>query len=132
MGLQDSVRITVDVAAVPHYWRRNGPRVTLVRYRRLDSTFSYIYHTDLWISRRWLVRKGRIEDAKKALLRLTSKNRETNFDPDETVAMMIHTTALEEKITRGASYWDCFRGTDLRRTEIVRIATIQLMRIMYF
>jgi MFS transporter, SP family, general alpha glucoside:H+ symporter len=67
----------------------------------------------------WLVRKGRMEDAKKSLLRLTSKNRETEFDPDETVAMMVHTTALEEKITKGASYIDCFRGTDLRRTEIV-------------
>jgi predicted alpha-1,6-mannanase (GH76 family) len=32
--------------------------------------------------------------------------------------MMVHTTALEEKITQGASYLDCFRGTDLRRTEI--------------
>lgn len=67
----------------------------------------------------WLVRKGRIEDAKKALLRLTSTNRETDFDADETIAMMVHTTALEEKITKGASYLDCFRGTDLRRTEIV-------------
>ncbi|QKX54108.1 uncharacterized protein TRUGW13939_01191 [Talaromyces rugulosus] len=67
----------------------------------------------------WLVRKGRVQDAKKSLLRLTSVNRETDFDADETVAMMVHTAALEEKITQGASYWDCFRGTDLRRTEIV-------------
>jgi MFS transporter, SP family, general alpha glucoside:H+ symporter len=67
----------------------------------------------------WLVRKGRIADAKHALLRLTSLNRETDFDADETIAMMAHTTALEEKITTGATYWDCFRGTDLRRTEIV-------------
>jgi SP family general alpha glucoside:H+ symporter-like MFS transporter len=67
----------------------------------------------------WLVRKGRTEDAKKALLRLTSKNKETDFDADETVAMMVHTTALEEKITSGASYLDCFRGVDRRRTEIV-------------
>jgi len=67
----------------------------------------------------WLVRKGRIEDAKKALLRLTSLNRETDFNADETVAMMVHTTALEERITKGATYLDCFRGTDLRRTEIV-------------
>jgi SP family general alpha glucoside:H+ symporter-like MFS transporter len=67
----------------------------------------------------WLVRKGRTNDAKRSLLRLTSLNRETDFDADETVAMMVHTTALEEKITRGASYLDCFRGTDLRRTEIV-------------
>ncbi|CRG92110.1 Maltose permease MAL31 [Talaromyces islandicus] len=67
----------------------------------------------------WLVRKGRVQDAKHSLLRLTSVKRETDFDADETVAMMVHTAALEEKITQGASYWDCFRGTDLRRTEIV-------------
>ncbi|KAH8712212.1 general substrate transporter [Phaeosphaeriaceae sp. PMI808] len=70
----------------------------------------------------WLVRKGRLEDAKKSLLRLTSLNRETDFDADETVAMMVHTTALEEKITQGASYLDCFKGVDLRRTEIVCMA----------
>jgi MFS transporter, SP family, general alpha glucoside:H+ symporter len=67
----------------------------------------------------WLVRKGRLESAKKSLLRLTSPSRETDFDADETIAMMVHTTALEEKITRGTSYLDCFKGTDLRRTEIV-------------
>lgn len=67
----------------------------------------------------WLVRKGRVADAKKSLLRLTSLNRETNFNADETIAMMVHTTALEEKITTGASYLDCFRGVDRRRTEIV-------------
>jgi SP family general alpha glucoside:H+ symporter-like MFS transporter len=67
----------------------------------------------------WLVRKGRTEEAKKSLLRLTSTNKETDFDADETISMMVHTTALEEKITSGATYWDCFKGTDLRRTEIV-------------
>lgn len=76
---------------------------------------SNIYSESPW----WLVRKGRIADAKKSLLRLTSLDRETDFDADETIAMMAHTTALEEEITRGASYWDCFKGTDLRRTEIV-------------
>ena len=67
----------------------------------------------------WLVRKNRIQDAKHSLLRLTSLNRETDFDADETVAMMVHTTALEERITKGATYLDCFKGTDLRRTEII-------------
>ncbi|PWY72032.1 sugar transporter [Aspergillus eucalypticola CBS 122712] len=67
----------------------------------------------------WLVRKGKIQQAKKALLRLTSVKRETNFDADETISMMVHTTSLENKITTGASYLDCFKGTDLRRTEIV-------------
>ncbi|KAK4463006.1 general substrate transporter [Cladorrhinum samala] len=67
----------------------------------------------------WLVRKGKLDKAKRALLRLTSLNRETDFDADETVDMMVHTTALEERTTTGASYLDCFKGHDLRRTEIV-------------
>ncbi|KAJ5666878.1 Maltose permease MAL61 [Penicillium macrosclerotiorum] len=67
----------------------------------------------------WLVRRGRTQDAKRALERLTSKNSESDFDADETISMMVHTTALEAKITKGASYLDCFKGTDLRRTEIV-------------
>ncbi|PYH90816.1 sugar transporter [Aspergillus ellipticus CBS 707.79] len=67
----------------------------------------------------WLVRKGKTQQAKNALLRLTSLNREVDFDADETISMMVHTTALEKKITTGASYLDCFRGTNLRRTEIV-------------
>ncbi|KAH7134799.1 general substrate transporter [Dactylonectria estremocensis] len=67
----------------------------------------------------WLVRKGRLDEAKHSLIRLTSVERETDFDADETIAMMVHTTALENKITAGASYWDCFKGVDRRRTEIV-------------
>jgi SP family general alpha glucoside:H+ symporter-like MFS transporter len=67
----------------------------------------------------WLVRKGRIADAKRSLLRLTSLDRDTGFDADETISMMVHTTNLEEKITSGASYLDCFKGVNLRRTEIV-------------
>jgi len=50
-------------------------------------------------------------------MRLTTPS--PDFNPDETIDMMRHTTALENEITSGASYIDCFRGTDLRRTEIV-------------
>ncbi|KAJ7249829.1 hypothetical protein C8J57DRAFT_1239397 [Mycena rebaudengoi] len=39
---------------------------------------------------------------------------ETAFHADETLAMMRYTTILEEKLTRGATYWDWFKGTDLR------------------
>ncbi|KAF8179558.1 maltose permease MAL61 [Mycena galopus ATCC 62051] len=82
----------------------------------------------------WLVRRGRLEDARRSILRLTSGasltgegttiektsgEKAKEFSVDETLAMMQHTTMLEEKITRGATYWDCFKGTDLRRTEIV-------------
>ncbi|KAK4689908.1 MFS transporter, SP family, general alpha glucoside:H+ symporter, partial [Tremellales sp. Uapishka_1] len=67
----------------------------------------------------WLVRKGRIEDAKKSLLRLTSLDRETDFDVAETVDMMRHTARLESQLESGTTYFDCFRGVNLRRTEIV-------------
>ena len=68
----------------------------------------------------WLVRKGRKEDAKKMLLRLTSRN-QGQFNADETVSMMIHTNELEKAATEGTSYLDCFKKTDLRRTEICAI-----------
>ena len=47
----------------------------------------------------WLVRRRKLDEAKKSLLRLTSRNQETDFDADETVAMMVHTTALEQKVS---------------------------------
>ncbi|KAJ6019449.1 hypothetical protein N7522_001516 [Penicillium canescens] len=61
----------------------------------------------------WLVRKGRLADAKNSLLRLTSLDRETDFNADETVAMMVHTNALEKSVSEGATYLDCFRGNGL-------------------
>jgi SP family general alpha glucoside:H+ symporter-like MFS transporter len=68
----------------------------------------------------WLVRKGRHEEAKTQVLRLTSRNQaESSFNVDETVNMMIYTNELEKASTSGTSYWYCFKGTDLRRTEIV-------------
>ncbi|CAK7207521.1 hypothetical protein SEUCBS139899_010331 [Sporothrix eucalyptigena] len=67
----------------------------------------------------WLVRKGRYDDARKMLLRLTSPKRDPTFDATETVDMMRHTNDLEKDLSEGASYLDCFRGANLRRTEIV-------------
>lgn len=66
----------------------------------------------------WLVRKGRLDDAKHVLLRLTSRNSPT-FNPDETVIMMKQTDDFEKSINEGTTYADCFKGVDLRRTEIV-------------
>lgn len=67
----------------------------------------------------WLVRQGRLDDAERALKRLTSKDKDgDDFDPAKTVAMMLHTNELEKEQTAGVSYFDCFKGTDLRRTEI--------------
>ena len=68
----------------------------------------------------WLVRKGQTEEAVNSLLRLTSKA-DADFDAHETVAMMVHTNEMEKEIMSGTSYLDCFRGYDLRRTEIACI-----------
>jgi SP family general alpha glucoside:H+ symporter-like MFS transporter len=67
-----------------------------------------------------LVRKGRIEDAEKSLRRLQSKS--ANIDIKDTLATIVHTNQLEVQLAAGTSYWDCFRGTELRRTEIACMA----------
>ncbi|KIX02379.1 uncharacterized protein Z518_08320 [Rhinocladiella mackenziei CBS 650.93] len=67
----------------------------------------------------WLVRHEKIHEAKKALLRLTTKSSDPDFNADETVAMMQHTNEVEKYLNSGGvSYLDCLKGTDLRRTEI--------------
>lgn len=65
----------------------------------------------------WLVRKNRLDDAKKQLLRLAS-NRRGSVNLDSQVSMMVYTNELEKANSDGASYMDCFKGTNLRRTEI--------------
>ncbi|PLB53878.1 putative MFS alpha-glucoside transporter [Aspergillus steynii IBT 23096] len=65
----------------------------------------------------WLIRKDRREDAVKALNRLT-KTGHPDFNAEETVAMIVYTNALEQRVETGTSYLDCFKGVDLRRTEI--------------
>ena len=68
----------------------------------------------------WLVRHGRMEEAKHAVLRLTTTS-DPDFNADKAVAMMEHTNEVEKEISAGTSYWDCFTGVDLRRTEITSI-----------
>lgn len=76
----------------------------------------------------WLIRKGRYEDAVKAVKRLSSKSAESNAR--QAVALMIHTNKLEQKEEKNAkeeasglkAYLRCFQGTNLRRTEIACIA----------
>ncbi|KAI1453835.1 sugar transporter [Annulohypoxylon moriforme] len=66
----------------------------------------------------WHVRHGNREAAKASLLRLTSRN-DPSFNADETIAMIEHTNELEKRMKDGLTYRDCFKGIDLRRTEIV-------------
>lgn len=75
----------------------------------------------------WLVRHGRKEQAKRVLLRLTRAT--PDWELDNTIAMMEHTESVEaysssrnpkSKSSRfsDTSYIACFRGSNLRRTEI--------------
>ena len=38
------------------------------------------------------------------------------------LAMMVHTAKLESEIEAGTTYWECFKGVDLRRTEVCCMA----------
>ncbi|KAI1845184.1 hypothetical protein JX265_006979 [Neoarthrinium moseri] len=64
----------------------------------------------------WLVRKGRLEEAAKAVKRLGRASVLTNIE--ESVAMMRRTIELEKSV-KEPSYVELFQGTDLYRTLIV-------------
>ncbi|KAK9236703.1 maltose permease MAL61 [Lipomyces kononenkoae] len=82
----------------------------------------------------WYVRRGKIDEAEKSLKRLTSTT--IKVDIPATVAMMVHTTEMEKQFQEGTSYWDCFKGIDLRRTEIscmsLVIQSVSLGKILAF
>ncbi|KAJ6445151.1 MFS transporter, SP family, general alpha glucoside:H+ symporter [Purpureocillium lavendulum] len=66
----------------------------------------------------WLVRQGRLEEAKAVLRRLTSPQN-TNFDINKSVTMMIATTEHERTVHAETSYRACFQSTNLKRTMTV-------------
>ena len=68
----------------------------------------------------YLVRMNRLEEAEKSLRRLQSPK--ANINPKNTLATIIHTDQYEERHQVGTSYWDCFKGPELRRTEIACMA----------
>ncbi|GAA6059559.1 hypothetical protein JCM10212_000615 [Sporobolomyces blumeae] len=69
----------------------------------------------------WYVRNGKTEEAKTVLRRLGSE-KPGAINAEERVAQMVHTNEMEKVMDAGTSYLDCFRGTNLRRTEIAAVA----------
>lgn len=65
------------------------------------------------------VRRGKIEQARHSLMRLRQDTPERQREVEATLAYIQHTTELEKSETANASFLDCFKGTNLRRTEIV-------------
>ncbi|CAN6633010.1 alpha-glucosides permease Mph3p [Trichomonascus vanleenenianus] len=69
----------------------------------------------------WLVRKGRLEDARGSLKRLAwgSSNED---ELDKTLLVIEQTDLLERELKNSTRYMDCFKGANLRRTEICSMA----------
>ena len=65
----------------------------------------------------YLARIGKLEEAEQSLRRLQSP-KATHVNPKRTLATIVYTNNLEEQLSVGTSYWDCFKGFELRRTEI--------------
>jgi MFS transporter, SP family, general alpha glucoside:H+ symporter len=67
----------------------------------------------------WLVRVGREEDAAKVVKRLMSKKERADENAvNNTISAMKLTNEHEKALSAGTSYLDCFKGIDLRRTEV--------------
>ena len=62
----------------------------------------------------WLVRHEKIEEAEKVLRRLAS----ATVDVEPTLAKIIETDQLEQKLESGTTYADCFKGSNWRRTRL--------------
>lgn len=65
------------------------------------------------------VRRGKMDMARHSLMRLRQETPNKERDVAATLAYIRYTTELEKAETDGASIWDCFKGANLRRTEIV-------------
>lgn len=68
----------------------------------------------------YYVRKGRYEDAERSVIRLAHAG--DHVQPADTVAMMVRTNQAELENEAGTSYLECFKGVNLRRTEIACMA----------
>jgi SP family general alpha glucoside:H+ symporter-like MFS transporter len=68
----------------------------------------------------WLVRKGRIEEAKRTLVRTASKGYwdSENRNIDAYIAVIQHTDELERAEAASGSFREMWKGTNRRRTEV--------------
>ncbi|GAQ05188.1 maltose permease MAL31 [Aspergillus lentulus] len=64
------------------------------------------------------VRRGKVDQARKSLKRLRQDTPEKDREIEATLAYIQHTTKLEQAETENASFLECFKGTNRRRTEI--------------
>ncbi|KZT57947.1 general substrate transporter [Calocera cornea HHB12733] len=68
----------------------------------------------------WLVRKGKVEQAKAVIARLAGPT----LDLDLHVNQIKETIELEQREAATSSYWDLFRGVNLRRTIVASMVFV--------
>ncbi|KAM6507046.1 hypothetical protein FALCPG4_018436 [Fusarium falciforme] len=96
----------------------------------------------------WLVRKGKLGEAKRPLLRLTISAQQADqqtsvvgeqgraapstvpgFDVDKTISMTVYTNEVEKAETEGTGYLDLFRGSVSRRKTKIVCATWSVQQL---
>lgn len=76
----------------------------------------------------WLVRKGRLVEAEKSLRQLASGCADPDADARAMLALVQRTNERELEYQASSSYVECFKGTNLRRTEVSAMAwAIQIL-----
>ncbi|KAK4143503.1 general substrate transporter [Dichotomopilus funicola] len=74
----------------------------------------------------WLVRQGRNADARQSIVQLSSSKNPP--DVDQVLLGIEQTDLLEQELEASSSYWDCFKGANLVRTEIsIMVYLIQVI-----
>ncbi|KAL3712473.1 hypothetical protein TMatcc_001172 [Talaromyces marneffei ATCC 18224] len=64
------------------------------------------------------VRRGKLDLARKSLMRLREDSPQKEKEVEATLAYIRHTTQLEMEESGDASFFECFQGVNWRRTEI--------------
>ena len=99
---------------------------------RLPFTLQWIWPVPLFIAAYFApespwnaIRRNKIDIARKSLMRLTpaADDNDRARAVEAKLAYIQYTTELEKAETAEASFIDCFRGTNARRTEIVSCST---------
>ncbi|KAK9427404.1 general substrate transporter [Lipomyces doorenjongii] len=114
-----------------------GTGVTFALQSRLDQWayripfavqwwWCVLYFMFIWFapeSPYWLVRKDREEEAVQVLTRLSGRS-DPEQDARNRVTLIRETNLIEKELSESATFIDCFRGANLRRTEICVVAYI--------
>ena len=134
MGHFLSSGVLIGALTITTQWRVARPMTLLTclwffRGYRLPFAIQWVWPMPLLVAvylapeaPYWLVRKGRLEEAERAVRRLLAKSGDD--DASAMVANMVRVNELEVRAMAANTtrYWDCFKKTDLRRTEISAMA----------